>query len=115
MWMSDQNFFDLYPSSEFRHLKILKQGLDDNTWEFSSFTGGERNKVTGQILLKAYGAKFEDPSVPPEQGFGELVPKLEDASQSIIEVWSFVGPDSYINVFINQESKEVLASTETPA
>jgi|SaaInlStandDraft_1057018.scaffolds.fasta_scaffold08764_7 hypothetical protein len=113
--MSEKSFFDLYPNSEFRHRAELKSGLEETSWDFSSFTGGERNKVTGQILLKAYGAKFEDPSVPAEQGFGELVPKLEEKSESIIEIWSFVGPQDYINVFIDQKTNEVLASVLTPA
>jgi hypothetical protein len=113
--MSKRNFFDLYPNADFRHKEELENGLADGSWEFSSFTGGERNQVTGQILLKAYGAKFEDPSVSAEEGFGELIPKLEQKCDDIIEAWSFVGPDLYINIFVDQEKGEVLASVLTPA
>jgi len=113
--MTELDFFDLYPSAEFRHREELEEGLDEGTWEFSSFTGGARNKVTGEVLLKAYGHKAEDPSCQPEQGFVDLLPQLESRANRIIEVWSFVGPDAYINVFIDQVDKTVLASVFTAA
>jgi len=113
--MREKEFLNLYAEAAFRHREELIDGLREEIWEFSSFTGGPKNKVKGESLLKAYGRKAEDPTIPVEQGFGELRTALEKFLQSIIDVWSFVGPDHYINVFIAQETGEVLASVKTPA
>lgn len=110
--MTTPEFIQQIGSVHFHHQDELLCGLDEASWSLSSYTGGEKNRVTGEQLMKAYGTKGNGPDAPED--FKDLVDALLGELKTIVDVWSFCNESHFINVFIARTG-QVLGAVKTPA
>jgi hypothetical protein len=103
------DFLDQCSGQNFDHSKDLLEGIENETFELSSFTGPPKNKMTAAQFTMVFERQLKTGG----EDLHNLHQNLSTMGDDIIDAWSFVGSDGYINVFTNRNSKQVVGAVRT--
>jgi hypothetical protein len=120
--MNSVEFLEKYEKINFKHNGTLIAGLKDNSWSLTSYTGGERNKMTASTFHQIYGKKAaslnkaeDEYSVNLQNELIDFCKNLEKIQDEIVDVYSFSDDQTFINVFVERTNEEIIGSIQTNA
>ena len=120
MEKQNKDFLADFGSEIFPHSEELLQGIEAGTWDLTSYTGGDKNRMQAKSFVEIYGKKAKQLNKASDDYSKELQNELidfckamEKLGEEIIDVWSFSDDVSFISVFVGRESGKIVATLKT--
>lgn len=116
----NQDFLEEFGSEKFNHSEELFQGLEDGSWNLTSYTGGEKNRMQAKMFVEIYGKKAkqlnkddDDYAKVLQNELIDFCKAMEKLGEEIIDVWSFSNESFFISVFVVRQNGKIVATLKT--
>lgn len=118
--MTKEDFLGQHGQESFKYSEELLEGLESGECEFTSYTGGEKNRMTGKAFVEIYGRKAknlnqsdDDYSKTLQDDLIDLCKVMEKLGDEIVDVWSFSDGPTFYSAFVPRSTGKVVSVVKT--
>jgi len=118
--MNIEKFIEQHGNETFKYSDELFEGLDNESWDVTSYTGGEKNTMKAEAFKDIYGKKAknlnqkdDDYSKMLQNDLIDFCKTMDELGDEIIDVWSFSDGTWFLSIFVTRSSPKVAAVLKT--